>query len=45
MSQHATEIGKLLTSILREQRFADRIEELDLYASQVLPDFGAFHLT
>jgi hypothetical protein len=37
-------VSFLLTSIFREQRFADRIEELDLYASQVLPDFGAFHL-
>jgi hypothetical protein len=37
-------MSEILTSILREKRFADQIEELDLYASQVLPDFGAFHL-
>jgi hypothetical protein len=38
-------VGMKLTRIFREKRFADQVEELDLYTTQVLPDFCAFHLT
>jgi hypothetical protein len=33
------------TSIFREERLADQIEEFDLYSTQVLSDFCTFHLT
>ena len=33
-----------LTDILREDRFADQVKELDLYTSKILSNFMAFHL-
>jgi len=33
------------TSIFREERFADQVEKLDLYTTQVLSHFCTFHLT
>jgi hypothetical protein len=32
------------TSIFREERFADQVEEFDLHTTQILSDFCTFHL-
>ena len=33
----------ILTDIFRKNGFADQVEELDLYATQILSDFVALH--
>lgn len=32
-----------LTSVFREERLADQVEEFNLYATQILPDFCTLH--
>jgi hypothetical protein len=44
---HVSEVQErrvILTDILREDGFADQVEELDLDTSQILSNFMALHL-